>query len=123
MGFAKYYEDVSDQYWESVGLGSDLGPRAVCPPASPYDRVRKVINELWVSYRQMQPEIGLPCGRWEQPFRHVEHLPQHLPPIATLHENAPAAWETLTAVEQILRQFFRATDSYGPLSRSVIERV
>ena len=124
MGFAKYYEDIQDRYWESGSL-PDLGfSRPLPPPPSdPLDRPRRVIKDFWAYYHSERGEAEIPPGCWEQHFQNVHALHEILSALAVLHESDPGAWDAVCHAERRVRELFHSTPTYGPLSRGVIDRV
>src|SRR5262249_31216603 len=80
-------------------------------------------REFWTYYRQQQPLTEIPRGRWEGHFLKVKVLHSILAPASKVHEQHPDAWPAVKDIEARLRAFFQNAQVYGPLSRSVFERV
>jgi superfamily I DNA/RNA helicase len=134
MGFASYLEHITDRYYESSPLSDWL---TYLPPkpeqrdveearflfGDPLERPRRLIREFWTYYRRQQPLDEFSRGSWEGHFRNLKALHDILAPISQLQEQQPDAWSQVKAIEGDLRTFFTNTQVYGPLSRSVFQRV
>jgi hypothetical protein len=134
MSFASYLEDITDRYCENLPLNdwlTNLGPAPQRRDAKeagfllddPLQRARRLIWEFWTYYRQQQPLTEIPRGRWEGHFLKVKALHNILAPINLVHEQHPDAWSVVKDIEGRLRTFFQDAQVYGPLSRSVFQRV
>jgi hypothetical protein len=134
MGFASYLENITDRYYESSPLTDwleYLGPTAQRRDVEearflfgdPLERPRRLIRDFWSYYRHQQPADGFPSGKWEGHFRNIKALHGILAPVSKLPKQHMHAWLQVKEIETRLRTFFQDANVYGPLSRSVFQRV
>ncbi|MEW6356399.1 MAG: UvrD-helicase domain-containing protein [Planctomycetota bacterium] len=134
MGFASCLEHIIDRYYESFHLSdrpTHLGPAPKRRDAddsrflfgNPMERPRHIIREFWTYYHQQKPLTDIYPSGWEGHFRNVKEIHSILAPIGQIKEQQIDAWSVVKDVEGRLRTFFQNVQVYGPVSRSVFERV
>src|SRR5216684_2717361 len=114
MGFASYWENISERYYESMAtIGGWLGEvsrsteRRDIEEASflhgdPFERAIRVIDDFWRLYNRARPGADMPVGWWPEHLQNVYRLHAILSVVPTLDEHDPATWTAIRAIESEL---------------------
>ena len=136
MGNASSLENIHERYYNSRSV-ADSGPEYSAPcsdrllhvvanePFDPQARACQVIEEFYKYLTQQQSQADqVPSSAWELHCRNVDTIYKILTKLNEAHNlDGITEWELLSAIEAQLREFFRNTSQYGPLSPIIISRV